>query len=160
MNRVVLVGRITKDPELRYTSSQVPVVQFTIAVNRRFSNANGERQADFINCVVWRQAAENLSKYIKKGGLLGVEGQLQTRTYDDPSGQRKYITEVVCDAVNFLEPKGASNNSGSGYNNVDNYSIPQAPQATQVRPNVTTKKEDPFEDLQNDYNFSDDDLPF
>ena len=114
MNRVILVGRLTKDPEIRYTNSNIPVAQFTLAVNRRFAGQNGERQADFINCVVWRQQAENLGKFIKKGGLIGVEGQIQTRTYDEPNGQRRYITEVVCDQISFLEPKGTSRGLASG----------------------------------------------
>ena len=180
MNRVILVGRITKDPELRYTNTNIPVVQFTIAVNRKFQGANGERQADFINCVVWRQAAENLSKYIKKGGLLGIEGQIQTRTYDDPSGQRRYITEVVCDSVNFLEPKGTGTSRGAF--DVNQYDIPEAPRGNGYNQNnnfgqqnnnygqqnnnygrqnnQANQEPDPFEELQKDYNFSDDDLPF
>ena len=95
MNNVTLVGRLTKDPELRRTPTDVPVVQFTIAVNRNYQNKNGERQADFISCVAWRNQAENLARYIKKGGLLGVEGNLQTRTYDDQGGVRRYIRKLT-----------------------------------------------------------------
>ena len=92
MNKVILTGRLTKDPELKKTSSGISYVQFNLAVNRNYVSKSGERQADFINCVVWRVQADNLAKYIKKGGLIGVEGEIQTRTYDDQNGIRKYIT--------------------------------------------------------------------
>lgn len=108
INRVVLVGRLTKDPDLRYTPSGIAVANFNIAVNRPFSNQQGEREADFINCVVWRQPAENLAKYISKGNLIGVDGRIQTRTYDDNDGKRVFVTEVVADSVQFLEPKGSN----------------------------------------------------
>ena len=104
MNRVILVGRITKDPELKVTQSNIPVVTFTLAVNRQFADESGERQADFIQCVVWRKQAENMQKYVSKGSLLGVEGRVQTRQYEADNGMR-YITEVVCDNVQFLETK-------------------------------------------------------
>lgn len=105
LNRVVLVGRLTKDIDLRYTSSNVAVAQFTIAVNRAFSNQNGERETDFVNCVAWRNQAENMSKYVKKGALIGVDGRIQTRHYDDKDGKRVYVTEVVAESVQFLESK-------------------------------------------------------
>lgn len=104
INRVVLVGRITRDPEVRYTQSNIAVVSFTLAVNRMFSDQGGERQADFIQCVVWRKQAENLARYVSKGALLGVEGRIQTRTYESDQGTR-YVTEVVCDSVQFLESR-------------------------------------------------------
>lgn len=104
MNRVVLVGRITKDPELRYTQSNIGVVSFTLAVNRTFADQTGERQADFIQCVVWRKQAENLAKYVTRGQLIGVDGRIQTRQYESDQGTR-YITEVVCDSIQFLETK-------------------------------------------------------
>lgn len=104
INRVVLVGRITRDPELRYTQSNIAVVSFTLAVNRMFADQSGERQADFIQCVVWRKQAENLARYVSKGALLGVEGRIQTRTYESDQGTR-YITEIVCDSVQFLESR-------------------------------------------------------
>jgi single-strand DNA-binding protein len=105
INRVILVGRITKDPEMKSTQSNIAVVSFTLAVNRQFTDQSGERQADFIQCVVWRKQAENLARYVKKGALLGVEGRIQTRTYEADNGTR-YVTEVVCDTVQFLESKG------------------------------------------------------
>lgn len=107
MNRVILVGRITKDPEVKSTQSNIPVVTFTLAVNRQFSDQSGEKQADFIQCVVWRKQAENLARFVKKGALLGVEGRIQTRQYEAENGTR-YVTEVVCDSVQFLESKGTN----------------------------------------------------
>jgi len=104
MNRVILVGRITKDPEMKSTQSNIPVVSFTLAVNRQFSDQSGERQADFVQCVVWRKQAENLAKFVRKGALLGVEGRIQTRNYEAENGTR-YVTEVVCDSIQFLESK-------------------------------------------------------
>lgn len=105
MNRVILVGRITKDPEIKSTQSNIAVVTFTLAVNRQFADQSGEKQADFIQCVVWRKQAENLARFVRKGALLGVEGRIQTRQYEADNGTR-YVTEVVCDSVQFLESKG------------------------------------------------------
>ncbi len=106
INRCVLVGRLTKDPEIRYTSSNIAYTRFTIAVNRTFSGPNGEREADFIQCIAWRKQAENVARFVKKGSLVGVEGRIQTGSYDDRDGTRKYTTDIVCDSVQFLEPKG------------------------------------------------------
>ena len=107
MNRVILVGRITKDPELKKTAQDIAVVNFTIAVNRNYTDQQGEKQADFISCVVWRRQAENVAKYVSKGMLLGVEGRIQTRQYESETGM-KYITEVLCDSVQFLENKSSN----------------------------------------------------
>ncbi|QZT33674.1 single-stranded DNA-binding protein [Caldalkalibacillus thermarum TA2.A1] len=103
LNRVVLIGRLTKDPELRYTQNGTAVATFTLAVNRPFTNQQGEQEADFINIVVWRKAAENVAQYLKKGSLSAVEGRLQTRTYENNEGRRIYVTEVVADNVRFLD---------------------------------------------------------
>lgn len=111
INRVVLVGRLTKDPELRYTPNGLPVARFTIAVNRTFSNQQGEREADFISCVAWRKQAENLANFTRKGSLLGVDGRIQTGSYEGQDGKRVYTTEVVADSVQFLEPRGAAGNT-------------------------------------------------
>ena len=105
INRIVLVGRLTKDPELTYTPSGVAKATFTLAVNRTFSNSQGEREADFINCVVWRKPAENTANFLKKGHLAGVEGRLQTGSYEGQDGKRVYTTDVVADSVQFLEPR-------------------------------------------------------
>src|SRR3954451_4633600 len=117
MNRVVLVGRLTKDPELRYTPSGVAVATFTLAVNRNFTNHQGERETDFINCVVWRKPAENVANYLKKGSLAGVDGRIQTRNYEGQDGKRVYVTEVLAESVQFLEPKGSSGGGGKNDNN-------------------------------------------
>ena len=95
INNVVLVGRVVRDPELRYTPQNTAVATFTIAVNRRFKNAQGEREADFINCVIWRQSAENLANWAKKGALIGVTGSIQVRNYENKEGQRVYVTTFI-----------------------------------------------------------------
>jgi single-strand DNA-binding protein len=118
INRVILVGRITKDPEKKETQSNIAVVSFTLAVNRQFTDSSGERQADFIQCVVWRKQAENLARFIKKGALLGIEGRIQTRTYE-VEGVTRYVTEVVCDSVQFLESKGSSTNETTSQKDTD-----------------------------------------
>lgn len=109
INRTVLVGRLTKDPELRYTSGNIAFARFTMAVNRTFAGPSGEREADFIQCIAWRKQAENLARFVRKGSLIGVEGRIQTGSYDDKDGIRKFTTDVVCDSVQFLEPKGSDN---------------------------------------------------
>lgn len=105
INNVVLVGRLTRDPDLRYTSSGVAVATFSLAVNRNFTSQNGERETDFINCVIWRKPAETLANYARKGTLIGLTGRIQTRNYENQQGQRVYVTEVVVNEVQFLETK-------------------------------------------------------
>ncbi|GJM57091.1 single-stranded DNA-binding protein [uncultured Dubosiella sp.] len=122
INRVVLIGRLTKDPELRKTQSGTSVVSYTIAVNRR-SQTPGQPDADFINCVAWNKTAELMAQYLHKGSLIGVEGRIQTRSYDNQQGQRVYVTEVVTDSVQFLEPKNAQPQQNS-YNSYNSYSQP------------------------------------
>lgn len=107
MNKVELVGRLTKDPEVKLTSNQTQFCNFTIAVDRRFKDANGQRQADFINCVAWRQTAVFIQKYFHKGNRIGLVGSIQSRSYDDQNGQKKYITEVVVDEAEFVESSGS-----------------------------------------------------
>lgn len=108
INRVVLVGRLTKDPDLRYTPSGAAVARFTLAVNRTFTNGQGEKETDFINCTVWRKQAENTANFLKKGSLAGIEGRIQTGSYEGQDGKRVYTTEVVADSVQFLEPKNST----------------------------------------------------
>ncbi|MFY4776200.1 single-stranded DNA-binding protein [Metabacillus sp. RGM 3146] len=164
INRVVLVGRLTKDPELRYTPSGAAVATFTLAVNRTFTNQSGEREADFLNIVVWRRQAENVANFLKKGSLTGVEGRLQSRSYEDQTGKRVYVTEVVADSVQFLEPKGSSggnNNSnqygsGSGGQGQNPYGSEQQ-RGNQGR---TSFNDDPFANDGQPIDISDDDLPF
>ena len=109
MNKVILVGNLTKDPELVTTNNGISLCRFTLAVQRRFTSGDGEREADFINIVVWRAQADNCYKYLKKGSKAGVVGTLQTRAYDGNDGTRKYATEVVAEEVEFLASKGAAN---------------------------------------------------
>ncbi|MDQ0157752.1 single-stranded DNA-binding protein [Robertmurraya andreesenii] len=167
MNRVVLVGRLTKDPDLRYTPNGVPVATFTLAVNRTFSNQQGEREADFINCVVWRRPAENVANFLKKGSLAGVDGRLQTRNYEGQDGKRVYVTEVVADSVQFLEPKNASGGNAGGFGGQREQGAPfgNQNQQNQNRGNndyqggYTRMDEDPFAG-GGQIDISDDDLPF
>ncbi|MGK4058144.1 single-stranded DNA-binding protein [Loigolactobacillus coryniformis] len=105
INNVVLIGRLTKDVELRYTQGGAAVASFTLAVNRQFTNRNGEREADFINCVMWRKSAENFANFTHKGSLVGLTGRIQTRSYDNDAGTRVYVTEVVADNFSLLKPK-------------------------------------------------------
>lgn len=116
INKVILVGRLTRDPELRKTQSSTSVCQFSLAVSRRVSrNSPQQQEADFINCVAWNQTAELLCQYMHKGSQIGVEGRIQTRNYDDPRtpGRKVYVTEVVCENITFLESRSASENRGN-----------------------------------------------
>lgn len=119
INRVVLVGRLARDPDLRYTPNGNAVVNFTLAVNRTFKNSNGEQEADFINCQAWRTTAENVAQYLRKGSLAGIEGRIQTRSYENDEGRRVYVTEVVADSVQFLEPKKQDQETESKNNGTD-----------------------------------------
>lgn len=124
INNVVLVGRLTADIDLRYTSSNTAVGSFTLAVNRNFKNQSGEQEADFIRCVVWRKTAETAANYTSKGSLIGVTGRIQTRNYDNDQGQRVYVTEIIADSIQFLESKNSPNNGGQNYgqgNTQNNY---------------------------------------
>lgn len=146
LNRVILVGRLTRDPELRYTSNGgVAVTSFSVAVNRKFTNQQGEREADFINIVTWRNLAENCAKYLKKGRLVALEGRIQSRKYENQEGRTVYVTEVVADEVKFLD-RGESNqdfgsNRGGSYGSKGPI-------------------DDPFADDGKPIDISDDDLPF
>lgn len=163
INRVVLVGRLTKDPELRYTPNGVPVATFTLAVNRPFANAQGEREADFILCVVWRKAAENVANFLKKGSLAGVDGRIQTRSYDNQEGRRVYVTEVVAESVQFLEPRSASgasnrqNPPSAGYPDFDARPFGSDNQNQNQGP---SRNEDSIFNSGQPIDISDDDLPF
>jgi single-strand DNA-binding protein len=105
INQVTIVGRLTRDPELKATAEGTPVAHVTLAVNRQYRNQNGEIEADFISCTLWRKAAQNTAQYCKKGSVLGITGRIQTRHYDTPEGKRVYITEVIADTVRFLSSK-------------------------------------------------------
>lgn len=108
MNKVELIGRLTKEPEIKLTSNQTQFCNFTIAVDRRFKDANGQRQADFINCVAWKNTAVFIQKYFHKGNKIGVVGSIQTRSFDDQTGQKRFVTEVIADEVEFVESQASS----------------------------------------------------
>ncbi|KXT63199.1 single-stranded DNA-binding protein [Lactococcus sp. DD01] len=127
INNVVLVGRIVRDPELRYTPQNTAVATFTLAVNRRFKNAQGEREADFINCVIWRQPAENLANWAKKGTLVGITGGIQVRNYENKEGQRVYVTEVLADNFQMLGSNSNKTEKGKTKSNQDKDSFAGSP---------------------------------
>ena len=120
LNRAVLTGRLTKDPEVQYTANGTPVLSFTLAVDRQFRNKQGDRDADFINCVIWRKSAENFANFTHKGALVGIDGRIQTRNYENNQGQRVYVTEVVVDNFALLEPRRQGGNGGGQYNGGQN----------------------------------------
>lgn len=133
INRVTLIGRLVRDSDLRRTNDGTMVASFTIAVNRNYTAKDGQQQADFINCVVWRKTAETLEKYCRKGNLIGLDGRLQTRTYENAQGQRVFVTEVVCDNIQFLESKSNNNQNTQNKHNNQGYARNQ-----QTRQNVTS----------------------
>lgn len=159
MNRVVLVGRLTKDPDLRYTPAGAAVATFTLAVNRTFTNQNGEREADFINCVVWRKPAENVANFLKKGSMAGVDGRVQTRNYEDSDGKRVFVTEVVAESVQFLEPKN-NNVEGTTSNNHQNKANYSNNNQTSSYRADTSQKSDSFANEGKPIDINEDDLPF
>lgn len=136
LNRVILIGRLTKDPELRYTPAGVAVTQFTLAVDRPFSGENGKKEADFIPNVAWRQLAETAANYLRKGRLCAVEGRIQVRNYENNEGKRIYVTEVIVDNIRFLESNRSESES--------------------TKPSSS----DPFKDEGRPIDISEDDLPF
>jgi single-strand DNA-binding protein len=168
LNRVILIGRLTRDPELRYTPSGVAVTQFTLAVDRNYSNQQGEREADFIPVVTWRQLAETVANYLRKGRLAAVEGRIQVRSYDNNEGKRVYVTEVVADNVRFLEPAnrdrnddGAREPSGGGFQGGGRFGGGGGGgQRGGSGNNSNNGGYDPFLDDGKPVDISDDDLPF
>ena len=138
MNRVMLIGRLTAKPELKYTGSNLPFARFSVAVNRTFSNAQGQRETDFINVVVWRKQAENVCNYLDKGSLVSVEGRIQTGSYDDKDGNKRYTMEVVADSVQFLESKAQSQNRSQSNPSPYDYQAPA---------NDVDVADDPFADF-------------
>ncbi|HFZ6679573.1 TPA: single-stranded DNA-binding protein [Streptococcus agalactiae] len=174
INNVVLVGRMTADAELKYTPSNVATASFTLAVNRPFKNQNGEREADFIRCVIWRQAAENLANWAKKGSLIGIIGTIQTRNYENQQGQRVYVTEVIASNFQLLESRSSQQNNqgyqdnhggyqqqqnysnqGSNFQNGDNQGGYQSPFDSQSQQGSFFQGQ-----TTNPMDISDDDLPF
>ena len=163
MNTVQLVGRLTKEVDLKFTSSGTAVGSFTLAVNRSFTNQQGEREADFIQCVIWRKAAENLANFTRKGSQIGVEGRIQTRNYENQQGQRVYVTEVVVNNFHLLEPRSITeqrpvgdtrqSNDYASSNFQNNNNQNQFSQETQISSN-------PFVEDGRPIDISEDDLPF
>ena len=149
MNKVVLIGRLTRDPELRYTSSNVPAASFSLAVNRPFQSQNGVREADFINIVMWRKQAETAKKYLTKGSLIAIEGRIQTRNYDGADGKKVYVTEVVADNFEFLESKGQRASTGYNPDIEFNQTMP-----------TTNVSDEPYIDFGDTIELSDDDIAF
>ena len=149
INNVTLIGRLTKEIELKYTQSGKAVATFTLAVNRNFTNAQGEREADFILCTAWDKTAELLSNYTNKGSLIGVEGRIQTRNYENQQGQRVYVTEVIANNVQFLDSK----------NNQNNQQQSNQQQNNQYQSNQQQSNQDPFS-KSSTIDINDDDLPF
>lgn len=189
INRVVLVGRLTRDVDLRYTQSGVAVASFTLAVDRNYTNQAGSRDADFISCVIWRKSAETLANYAHKGSLIGLEGRLQSRSYENQQGQRVYVTEVIVDNFSLLESRAVSQQRNGGINNQtpvnnqygamnnQNFGAPNNQSSVpsnatfnnaastadnMATPNATNSMADPYEDSAagRDIDISDDDLPF
>ncbi|MBF7096069.1 single-stranded DNA-binding protein [Alkalibacter mobilis] len=148
MNKVVLVGRLTRDIELRYTQKGTAVASFTIAINRRFKNQNGENETDFINCVAFGPAGENASKYVGKGSQIGISGRIQSRSYEANDGGKRYVTEVVCDEVEFLDSRSGQTRQGGNYS--------PAKQDQRRDDNDFGVPMDDFQPLEDE----DDDLPF
>lgn len=125
MNKVMLIGRLTRDPELRYTQSGTAVASFSLAVDRRFSNQNGEREADFINCVAWNKSAEFVANYFHKGKQMALEGRLQVRSYEGNDGQRRWVTEVIAEQIEFVGSKNDNNSGGrQDYQNTNQNAAP------------------------------------
>ena len=150
MNKVILIGRLTRDPELRTTPSGTATTSFTIAVDRTFVNQQtGQREADFINCVAWRKQAENISRYCFKGTQVAVEGRIQTRNYEAQDGTKRYVTEVICDNVTFLGSKNSNNNDDSSMMSEPSSDI-----------ETTNLDEDPYANMGDEVVLTDDDLPF
>jgi single-strand DNA-binding protein len=142
----MLIGRLTAKPELRYTGSNVPFARFSLAVNRAFSGANGQRETDFINIIIWRKQAENVCNYLDKGSLVSVEGRIQTGSYDDKDGNRRYTTDVVADSVQFLETRSQSQNRSQG--NMDTTTPYDYQDASGYNPEPSINVEnDPFADF-------------
>ncbi|MBR2840834.1 MAG: single-stranded DNA-binding protein [Bacilli bacterium] len=149
MNRVCLVGRLTAKPELRYTGSNVAYTRFTVAVNRTFSNAQGEREADFISVIAWRRQAENVCQYLDKGSQVSVDGRIQTGSYTDKDGNRRYTTDVAADNVQFLDSR--RNNASTPYDYQD---IPAPEEPVQPQNNVDVSS-DPFSDFGDNVSIDD-----
>ena len=172
MNKVILIGRLTRDPELRYTGSNTPVATFSLAVNRPFTNQSGEREADFINCVVWRKLAETVKNYLSQGSQVAVEGRIQIRNYDDQNGQKRYVTEVIVENIDFVgsrrdNAQGQASQSApampsANFNNqpTSTEATPYDFSATPSSPAGANISSDPYAEFGSNIEINDDELPF
>lgn len=155
INNVTVVGRLTRAVDLRYTSNGTAYASFTLAVDRDFKNQNGEKETDFINCVMWRKPAENLANYTKKGSLIGIEGRIQTRNYENEQGQRVYVTEVLAEKFSFLESTKKDDNSVLNNGGTNTLGVNKNQNSSGNFANS-----DPFTSEGDMFNVNDDDLPF
>ena len=174
MNKVILIGRLSRDPELRTTPNNISVATFSIAVSRPFTPQGGQQETDFINCVIWRRQAENLAKYCHKGSQIAVEGRIQTRNYTAQDGSKRYVTEVMCDNITFLGTKADNQGSASVGNYDNSYPVNNNYGSNNMTPTndipvdnynpgnmaTTDISEDPFKDFGEEITLSDDDLTF
>lgn len=162
INSVALTGRLTRDVDLRYTQSGIAVGSFTLAVNRQFTTTKGERESDFINCVIWRKSAENFNNFTHKGSLVGIQGTIQTRSYENNQGQKVYVTEVAVDKFALLEPKGTTQSRPAGAQGTDGGQQGNHTQPGQFGGQAPTgaPAPDPFKNSGQPIDISDDDLPF
>ena len=156
MNKAFLIGRLTRDPELRYSASNAAIASFTVAIDRTYTSADGQRQTDFISVVAFQKQAENIKKYIGKGSLVAVDGRIQTRNYDDKDGKKVYVTEVVAERVQFLDSRKSSENTVS---NTEAEDISPADFQTDV-PKETNVSDDVFADFGSSIEVTDDDIAF
>jgi single-strand DNA-binding protein len=155
MNKAFLIGRLTRDPELRYSSNNNAIVNFSIAIDRQYTNQQGQRETDFINIVAYQKQAENIKKYVSKGSLVAVDGRIQTRNYEDKDGKRVYVTEVVADRVQFLDSKNSNSQVAS-----DDSNLSPADFASDAEPKETNVSDDVFADFGSSIEISDDDIAF
>ena len=155
MNKAFLIGRLTRDPELRYSSSNTPIVNFTIAIDRQFTNRDGQRETDFIRIVAYNKQAENISKFVSKGSLVAVDGRIQTGSYEDKDGKRVYTTDIVADRVQFLDNRNSANASHNEATDED-----VSPADFQNDAEETNVSDDVFADFGSSIEISDDDIAF
>ena len=160
INDVVLVGRLTKDVDLRYTLNGTAYASFTVAVDRRYKNQNSERETDFINCVMWNKAAENFANFTRKGSLVGIEGRIQTRSYDNQQGQKVYVTEVLAENFSLLEPRNATSRLEGDREVFESGHVNTFNSNKNANTGGNFANNDPFTENGNAIDVSDEELPF
>lgn len=160
INNVVLVGRLTRDVDLRYTSNGTAYASFTVAVERNFKNQNGEKETDFINCAMWRKAAENFANFTHKGSQVGIEGRIQTRNYENQQGQKVYVTEVLAENFSLLEPRNATSRLEGDRESFNGGHVNTFNGNENANTSGNFANNDPFTASGNAVDVSDEDLPF